>query len=110
MKDADYDLARVVADPNRVELVPLDCIPAWLGRIEEVRAVLWLRLMALHVSASTDGPDHLLTIDEAAARLATTRDWLRRHHDLPFVVRLSEGQVRYSAQGVEAFIRHGRGA
>ena len=31
-------------------------------------------------------------------------DWLKRHLELPFVVRISPGQIRYSARELERFI------
>ena len=49
--------------------------------------------------------DRLLRIDEAAARLQTTKDWLYRHWgELPFTVRLSPRQLRFSAKGIERYI------
>ncbi len=53
--------------------------------------------------------DRLLDVDEAAAKLGQTRDWLyRRTRTLPFVVRL-DGSVRYSLRGIEAHIAAKRG-
>ena len=103
------DLALLLADPARAAEVPADAIPALLAqlaaeqaRLSALETALAARLAA---AAGTNGPhDQLLTIDEAAAKLGTTRDWLRRHPHLPFVVRLSPGQVRYSAKGIERFI------
>jgi hypothetical protein len=82
--------------------LPREGIPECLAALEHTRTLLWARLLA---PGPTPSHDRLLPIEEAAARLATTKDWLRRHHDLPFVVHLSEGQVRYSEQGIERFIR-----
>ena len=49
--------------------------------------------------------DQLLTITEAAALLKTTKDWLYRHWgELPFTVRLSPRQLRFSAKGIERYI------
>ena len=49
--------------------------------------------------------DKLLTIDEAAEVLRTTKDWLYRNHPrLPFTVRLSERQLRFSAKGLERYL------
>ena len=48
--------------------------------------------------------DRLLEIDAAAARLATTPDWLRRHPELPFRIELSPGQVRFSSKGIDRWI------
>ena len=47
----------------------------------------------------------LLRIDEAAQRLACSRDWLYRHwKQLPFARRMPYG-VRFSANGIDAYIR-----
>jgi hypothetical protein len=51
-----------------------------------------------------DAEDRLLAIDEAADVLHVEVDWLRHHGDLPFVVRVSPGQVRYSARGLQRYI------
>ena len=49
--------------------------------------------------------DKLLTIDEAAAVLNTSKDYLyRHHHELPFTVRLSPRQLRFSAKGITRYI------
>src|SRR5438046_1748383 len=103
-------LAALLADPARAAEVPTNTIPALLAqlaaeqaRLSAIESALAARLAAV---ATTNGPpaDRLLTVEEAAAKLGTTRDWLRRHAHLPFVVRLSPGQVRYSAKGIERFI------
>jgi hypothetical protein len=54
------------------------------------------------------GEDRLLDIDEATARLHVTVDWLRRRPHLPFVRKLSDGIVRYSAQELDRFIAASR--
>ena len=93
------DLAALLADPASV---PADQIPALLGELERVKGVLWARLAC---SAPTDdAEDRLLTIDQAAERLAVTPDWLRRRPDLPFIVKLSDGVVRYSSRGIAHYI------
>ncbi len=52
-----------------------------------------------------DDTDHLLKIDEAAARLGTSPDWLYRHANrFSFTVRLSPRQLRFSARGIDFFI------
>jgi len=78
-------------------------VAAEQARLSALETALAARLAQ---AAPTNGPhqDQLLTIEEAATKLGTTRDWLRRHPDLPFVVRFSPGQVRYSAKGIERFI------
>ncbi|MFN8545850.1 MAG: helix-turn-helix domain-containing protein [Candidatus Binatia bacterium] len=76
---------------------------------EQVPALLALvaaRLAQAKAPAAHGPPpeDRLVTIDEAAERLGTSKDWLRRHKALPFRVEVSPGQVRYSVAGLERFI------
>jgi hypothetical protein len=86
----------------------LDEIPALLAQVASVQSALAARLAAAAPAKSKADPDHLLSIDDAVQRLAVTKDWLRRRPHLPFVVRLSEGVVRYSARGIAAFIEANR--
>ena len=86
-------------------------VPALLGGLERVRAALWARMM----SASSDGygrahaaEDRLLTVEEAAGKLGVSPDWLYRRR-LPFTVRLGPRQLRFSAQGIERYIRQRQG-
>ena len=99
----DSDLtALLAADPATV---PEALIPEVLGELERRKAVLWARLAR---PALQHGPaaDRLLTVDQAAVRLGTTKDWLTRNgHKFPFTVHLSSGQLRYSADGITRWIR-----
>jgi predicted DNA-binding transcriptional regulator AlpA len=75
-----------------------------VGELERIKTIA-LRLALTPPSGNGQGEDRLLTVDEAALKLAVTKDWLRRRSDdLPFVVKLSEGVVRYSAKGIEQYI------
>jgi len=50
--------------------------------------------------------DRLLTVQEAAERLKTSEDWLYRSwKTLPFAVKLSKKQLRFSEQGLDDFIK-----
>lgn len=75
------------------------------GELERLRFTLWQTVMVPMPSAAdrVDG-DHLLGIEDAARHLAVTPDWLRRRGHLPFVVKLSDGVVRYSTAGIGRFI------
>jgi hypothetical protein len=111
---ATDDLGVILTDPSRVARVPVHQLPALLTqlaslqtRIAAVEGAVAARLLVAHAPQAE--PDRLLTADEAADRLEVTKDWLRRRGTLPFVVKLSEGVVRYSTAGIEAFIaRHRR--
>jgi excisionase family DNA binding protein len=53
--------------------------------------------------------DRLLGVEEAAAKLGVTTDWLYRHHkELPFTLRHGR-RVRFSELGIEQYIRKRRG-
>jgi hypothetical protein len=76
------------------------------ARVGELEALRVAALQAAFTAAPTavEPDDHLLDVDTAAARLAVSRDWLRRRSTLPFVVKLSDGVVRYSSRGLAAYI------
>lgn len=55
--------------------------------------------------------DRLLTIDEAAELLNTSKDWLYRNwKKLPFVIQLSPKQIRFSLKGIHRYIDEQQGA
>jgi len=50
--------------------------------------------------------DRLLKIDEAAELLKTSKDWLyRAWRHLPFAVKLSKKQLRFSQQGIQEYLQ-----
>jgi hypothetical protein len=84
-----------------------EALPSFLGELETIRAIAWVRLTtpihAEHVS------DELLDVREAARRLGTTPNFLyHHHHRLPFTKRLGRN-LRFSAHGLEAYIRRDNG-
>jgi hypothetical protein len=106
---ATDDLGVLLTDPGRVARVPVHQLPALLTQLASVQtrlAAVEGAVAARLLDAGTPEaqPDRLLTADEAAARLGVTKDWLRRRSTLPFVVKLSEGVVRYSAAGIARYI------
>jgi predicted DNA-binding transcriptional regulator AlpA len=80
--------------------------------IVQVAGLLAALGAAVPPPAAPETADQLLTAEEAAHRLGATKDWLRRRPELPFVVKLSEGVVRYSSHGLARWVaaRVGRGA
>src|SRR5207253_3187590 len=81
----------------------LDAVTQQAARLDVLKAVLAARLAGCNGNGHGE-PDRLLSVDESAERLGVTRDWLRRRPDLPFVAKLSEGVVRYSARGIDRWI------
>ena len=88
-----------------IDTLSEDDLAAALVGLLALQARVTARLAVAPGTAARDGDDRLLTLEQAAEQLNTTRDWLRRRHDLPFRITLSEGQVRYSAQALQRFIR-----
>jgi predicted DNA-binding transcriptional regulator AlpA len=108
------DLNALLADPSRIARAPVQQLPALLtevasvqSRLAAVEGAVAARLLA--AGAPQAQPDRLLTIDEAAEQLGVTKDWLRRRSTLPFVVKLSDGVVRFSAAGIARFIAQHQG-
>ena len=78
-----------------------------LSALEVRRAELFAELVALHLHREPE--DRLLTVEEAAAVLNVTVDWLYRHaNDFSFTVRPGPGQVRFSNIGVQHYLRKER--
>lgn len=85
-------------DTSAVLAVPRDEIPAVLGELRRVEAILQARLL------TPEPPDRLLTASEAAKVLGLSADSLyRRADELPFVVRVG-GRVRFSSAGIQRWI------
>ena len=101
-------------DPARALDLSPEIATALLARCAVVQAALVGRLVADLISdhratAYAPDDDRLLTVEEAAGRLAQTGDWLYRHADeLPFTVRVGR-HVRFSSQGIDRYIRQRAG-
>jgi len=104
------DLALVLADPRRVAELRVEEIPPLLGVMEELRAVLWARMIrtptpvVLHAG---DSNDELLTVPEAAAQVKFTTAYVYeavRRHELAAVrkgkyVRIRRGDLTAWLEG-----------
>ncbi len=94
----------VVPDPAEIE--PED-IGAVMAQMAAIQLSLATRLVAGGTEHVPDEGDNLLTVDEAAARLKCSSDWLyRRAKRLPFTVRVGRN-LRFSERGIEEAIRTG---
>jgi excisionase family DNA binding protein len=86
--------------------LPASQVSALLCQVAAVQTALAARLVrALEIGdpAGAGDRDRLLTVAEAAERLACSKDWLYRHR-LPFAVRNGR-QLRFSADGLDRYIR-----
>jgi hypothetical protein len=91
--------------PEQIDALPLDALPGTIAQLAALQARAAMRL----VQPPLTPLDRLLDLETAAARLATTPDWLVRQKDISFRVEVSGGQVRFSEQGIEAWISARRG-
>jgi excisionase family DNA binding protein len=86
--------------------LPLEELPRLLGDLEEVRATALARLTS---PAPQQQPDELLDVREASRRLGVSTDYLYRHHrSFPFIRRVGRS-LRFSAAGLEDYIRQRNG-
>ncbi|MBN1443138.1 MAG: helix-turn-helix domain-containing protein [Planctomycetes bacterium] len=108
---APPSLVDLLERPALLEDLDLEAIPELLGALEGLKAKLQVRLVELAARARpAEAPDRLLSVAEVAERLAVSEDWLYRStRKLPFVVRLSPQQLRFSERGLERWIRQRRG-
>ena len=79
-------LEDLIQNPAAVAELPAEAVPALLGQLEDLRARLWRRNSMLNGQAERQAQgDRLLPIEEAAAKLGCSKDWLyRRAATLPF--------------------------
>jgi hypothetical protein len=82
--------------------MPSELLPMLLGEIEVVRCTAMARLTT---PAQVSGPDELLEVEEAARRLTVTVDHLYRHSDDYAFTRRIANKVRFSALGIDEWIR-----
>jgi predicted DNA-binding transcriptional regulator AlpA len=106
-------LEELVADPEQVRV--LDAHTTRVLRTQAIAALNVLNAHELDAARVEVEPhmrpsgDRLLKVDQAAAKLGMTPDWLYRHHrDFPFIVRHGR-PLRFSELGIEEHIRKRRG-
>ena len=88
-----------------VDELPTEALPPLALALAALQSRVAARLLLADGASTPPSADRLLTIEQAAEILCVTKDWLRHRPTLPFVVKVSEGVVRYSEQGLARFIR-----
>ena len=103
--ESSIDLSDLVRDPTKVAEVTPGRIAPLLAQLAAVQASMAARLAAAETGTAYV-EETLLTVTETAERLGVSEDWLyRRTKSLPFVVRVGR-HVRYSASGIDRYIRN----
>jgi len=90
---------------DAVRTLPHEELPSFLADLEEIRVRAWVRLTS--PAPSQHVPDELIDANEAGRRLGVSPQFLYRHSKtLPFTRRIGRG-LRFSANGIEEFIKRG---
>jgi predicted DNA-binding transcriptional regulator AlpA len=89
---------------SEVAEIPRDQIPAVLAHLHALAGSLTARLLETDASA-----DELLDVAEAARRFDMSEDWLYHNRELPFRRKIG-GRVKYSAHGIDRWLRSRQGA
>jgi predicted DNA-binding transcriptional regulator AlpA len=94
----------LLADPACITTLPGPVAQHLLIRITAILPALAVQAQTAS-TAEKPMEDRLLQIEEAAAILQQTKDWMYRHaNELPFTVR--EGRcLRFSANAIQKYIR-----
>ncbi len=106
--------AREITDTlaRALEAIPPEELPLLIGELARLQAEASVRLTSGAANRRRDrtpeAPDVLLGVEEAARRLGSSPDYLYRSKDLPFRERIGR-RVRFSAKGIERYIRQRQG-
>ena len=103
----DVTLEILSGQPQRAKDLNPERIAILLARCGAAQGALLAALASSERAARTqDQGDKLLTIIEAAGKLAVTPEWLyRRGKKLGLAVKLGDGTLRFSNNALEGFIR-----
>jgi excisionase family DNA binding protein len=103
------DLAQDIEQIERWAAHQRSALWCQLAAFQNVLAARCVRDLQISHEMQARDSDRLLTVDEAAARLACSTDWLyRHHHRLGFAVRNGR-HLRFSANGLDRYIRERAG-
>lgn len=102
-------IERIWKDTFDTQELSLEEIPALMMKLATVQSSLSARLLsqrALDRETGNSDTDKLLNVTEAAAQLNVSTQWLYRNaKKLPFAVKLGPKQLRFSASGIEKYLR-----
>lgn len=102
-------LGDLLAEPGKAGLVPPEAIPAMLADLERLKATLWARLTLPCGNGQMPEADRRLSVEDAAAKLSVSKDWLYRHAEtLPFTVRIGRS-LGFSHAGIEKYLKQRTG-
>jgi predicted DNA-binding transcriptional regulator AlpA len=103
-------LANIFADPSMIQTLTADAVANARGKLARLDSLLLAPLMNAN-SRRAEGAqlDRRLSVEDAAAKLGTSKDWLYRHADtLPFTVRIGR-RLGFSEVGIDCYLRQRAG-
>ena len=93
--------------PDPADIAPEKIAPM-MAQMAAIQLSLATRLLAEGTEREQADADNLLTVEQVAARLNCSEDWLyRQAKRLPFTVRVGRS-LRFSSRGIDAHIRSGK--
>src|SRR5262249_32010547 len=101
-------LDELASDPEKARDLTAEAAAVLHTRCLLAMNALWSRQLEAR-RQTQPGPDKLLHVREAAAKLRKSKDWLYRHATrLPFTVRVGH-QLRFSSDGIARYVRERQG-
>jgi predicted DNA-binding transcriptional regulator AlpA len=108
----------VFNDPTLCATLPPDAVApllmqvaAGLTRLTALQNALAARVLTATAgpAPSPSGPEHLLGVEEAAARLGMSTDWLYRHaRQLPFTRRVGRRALKFDSASLDRWLAQRR--
>jgi hypothetical protein len=87
---------------QQAQTVPVETIPAFIGKLEFIKITALARL---HAPAQSVRPeDQLIDVEAAAARLSVSPGYLYRHHEKFQFTRRIGKRLLFSSSGIENYI------
>jgi excisionase family DNA binding protein len=85
--------------------LPLESLPEFFADLEHIRMAAFARMV---IPTSEAIRDELLDVEQAAARMNVSMDYLyRRHKRLPFTRRMGK-RLLFSSNGLDSFLKKSR--
>lgn len=106
-RDADHEVVAPLPAVEAVDALASETLPGFLAQLAALQARVAARIASPFLTREAPREqDMLLTVKQAAARLGVSPDWLyRRAATLPFTRPLSPRALRFSATGIDRWLR-----
>ncbi len=99
-------LDEIAARPESAGDLPIEVVSALLARCAAVQLALAAKIGRTPITEPQIHETRLLTVEQAADKLAVTPEWLyRRGKRLGLAVKLDNGTLRFSSAALETYIR-----